>query len=67
MSNEWKQTSKPNLNGTEMGDLVKNLETIRDHFVKELELELSKLDYLEKKRESLIVQQKKRKVRSSNG
>lgn len=69
MSNKWnRSTNEPiDLEGTEMGDLVQNLLKLQEHFSEELKKNLQNLDYLEKKKETLLVQARKRKVRKKNG
>lgn len=69
MSNKWnKNTNDPiNLEGTEMGDLVQNLMKLQEHFSEELNKNLQNLEYLEKKKETLLVQARKRKVKKKNG
>jgi len=68
MSDKWnkKTNEQINLEGTEMGDLVQNLIELKNHFSQELNKNLQNLEYLEKKRETLILQARKRKVKKRN-
>jgi uncharacterized membrane protein len=64
--NKWNQTegTKVNFEGTQIGNLLENLIKLKDHFSEELEKNIENLEYLEKKKDLLLLQKKKRKVRN---
>ena len=60
---QWKQSENPpNLEGTQVGDLLQHLIKLKEHFDGELSAELEKLSFLEKKREMLLIQKRKQKT-----
>jgi uncharacterized membrane protein len=64
--NKWdeKEGNKVNFEGTQVGELLENLIKLKDHFSEELEKNIENLEYLEKKKDLLLLQRKKRKVRN---
>jgi hypothetical protein len=61
--NKWKRTPKePNLNGTEVGNLLGNLKTLQAHYEGKLQEDLGNLAVLEQALAKWEIQKRKRKV-----